>query len=63
MTIIGVLLAEIKMSNRGLGFLAIDYYNSFQIERMYSVLIVVFVLAVAANSLMSIASDRYDRGG
>ena len=43
--IIGCLLSEIKLSNRGLGFLAIQFYSQFRIPEMYAVLIVVFVLA------------------
>ena len=43
--VIGCLLSEIKLSNRGLGYLAIQYYGQFRIPEMYAVLIVVFVLA------------------
>lgn len=60
-TIIGVLLAEIKLSNVGLGFLAIEYYNAFQIERMYVVLIIIFIVAVLINSLMTLLSEKHDR--
>lgn len=56
--IIGVLLGEIKLSNAGLGFLAIDYYSMFRIPELYAVLIIIFVLAVGANSLMSRATRR-----
>ena len=50
--IIGVLLAEIKLSDRGIGFLAIDEYNHFRIPAMYATLIIVFALAVLANVLI-----------
>lgn len=60
-TIIGVLLGEIKMSNSGLGFLAIEYYNNFNIAHMYSILIIIFALAVVINALMSAVSQRFDR--
>ena len=56
--IIGVLLGEIKLSNAGLGFLAIDYYGMFRIPDLYAVLIIIFALAVGANSLMSYATRR-----
>lgn len=59
--VIGVLLGEIKLSNSGLGFLAIEYYNSFRIAQMYSILIVIFLVAVAINALMNVISQRYDR--
>ena len=49
--VIGCLLSEIKLSNRGLGFLAIQYYSQFRIPEMYAVLIVVFALAGAGNLL------------
>ena len=48
--VIGCLLGEIKLSNRGLGFLAIQYYGQFRIPEMYAVLIVVFVLAGAGQA-------------
>lgn len=57
--IIGVLLGEIKLSNAGLGFLAIDYYSMFRIPSLYAVLIIIFVLAVGANTLMSAATRRF----
>lgn len=60
-TVIGVLLGEIKLSNAGLGFLANDYYNQYAIAQLYAVLIIVFFLAVLANSLMSLASDALDK--
>jgi len=51
--IIGTLLAETKLSNRGVGFLIINSYSTFNMPRMYSLLIVVFVLAIGANVLVS----------
>ena len=47
--VIGCLLGEIKLSNRGLGFLAIQYYGQFRIPQMYAVLLAVFALAGAGN--------------
>ena len=49
---IGCLLAELKMSNRGLGFMIMQYYAQFRTPQMYAVLIVMFILAVFANSLV-----------
>ncbi len=49
--LIGCLLGEIKLSNRGLGFLAIQYYGQFRIPQMYAVLLFVFALAGGANVL------------
>jgi NitT/TauT family transport system permease protein len=50
--IIGVLLAETRLSNRGLGFMAIQDYRLFQIADLYALLIMVFLLAVLANELV-----------
>ncbi|MDA8704475.1 ABC transporter permease [Litoricolaceae bacterium] len=47
--IIGVLLGEIKISNQGLGFMAIEYYNMFNVPALYASLIVIFGMAVVIN--------------
>lgn len=47
--IIGTLLSEIKMSNRGLGFLIMQDYGRFDIAEMYAVLAVIFVLVTLVN--------------
>jgi len=51
--LIGVLLAETKLSNQGLGYLVIQNYQRFDMPAMYALLIVVFGLAIAANACMS----------
>ena len=51
--IIGTLLGEIKMSNRGIGFLIMQDYGQFRIADMYAVLVVVFALAAAGNALIA----------
>ena len=48
--LIGTLLAETKLSNKGVGFLIIQAYSTFDMPRMYAMLIVLFVLAFAANA-------------
>jgi NitT/TauT family transport system permease protein len=50
--IIGVLLAETKLSNRGLGFLVIQSYTRFDMPAMYALLIVLFLLAIGANAVV-----------
>ena len=50
--LIGTLLAETKLSNKGIGFLIIQAYSTFDMPRMYAMLIVLFVLAIAANALI-----------
>jgi NitT/TauT family transport system permease protein len=51
--VIGTLLAETKLSNRGVGFLIINAYSTFNMPRMYSLLIMLFVIAIAANALVA----------
>jgi ABC-type nitrate/sulfonate/bicarbonate transport system permease component len=50
--LIGTLLAETKLSNRGIGFLIIQSYNTFDMPDMYSLLIVLFVIAIGMNALI-----------
>ena len=50
LAMVGCLLAEIALSNRGLGYLAAQDYAHFQIPQMYAVLLVVFVLAALGNA-------------
>ncbi len=54
--VIGTLLAETKLSNRGVGFQIMDAYNTFDMPRMYALLIVLFVVAIGANALVGRAS-------
>jgi NitT/TauT family transport system permease protein len=51
--LIGTLLAETKLSNRGIGFLVIQAYSIFNMPLMYSLLIILFVIAIGANTLIS----------
>jgi ABC-type nitrate/sulfonate/bicarbonate transport system permease component len=50
--LIGTLLAETKLSNKGIGFMIIQAYSVFDMPRMYAQLIVLFVLAIGANALI-----------
>ena len=50
--LIGTLLAETKLSNKGVGFLIIQTSSIFDMPAMYAMLIVLFVLAIGANSLI-----------
>jgi len=51
-SVIGVLLAETKLSNRGLGYLVMQRYASFDIAGLYALVLVVLSLAVAANAAL-----------
>jgi NitT/TauT family transport system permease protein len=50
--LIGTLLAETKLSNRGIGFMVIQAYSLFNMPQMYSLLIVLFVISIGANALI-----------
>jgi NitT/TauT family transport system permease protein len=50
--IIGTLLAETKLSNRGVGFQIMQAYSLFDMPRMYAMLIALFVVAIGANALV-----------
>lgn len=62
LAIIGVLLAETKLASRGLGHLAIQYYNGFNITKLYAVLVITFVLAGLINWLISLAERSLPHG-
>src|SRR5436309_13802278 len=51
--LIATLLAETKLSNRGIGYLIIQAYSTFDMPRMYATLFVLFALAIGANMLVS----------
>ena len=57
---IGTLLAEIKLSNMGLGYLIIQHYNFLRIPEMYAVLLLTFIIAVVANGFMGWLADRVE---
>jgi ABC-type nitrate/sulfonate/bicarbonate transport system permease component len=50
--LVGTLLAETKLSNKGIGFLIIQAYSIFDMPRMYAMLLVLFVVAIGANALV-----------
>ncbi len=50
--LIGVLLAETRLSNKGVGFLIMQADSTFDMPSMYAMLIVLFVLAIGANALI-----------
>ena len=60
--VIATLLAETKLSNRGIGYLIIQAYSTFDMPRMYATLMVLFALAIGANALLSrFSTDRIRR--
>ncbi len=59
LAVVGVLLAEIKLSNAGLGFLANEHYSHYRVPDLYAVLVLVFIVAVGLNSLMGRFAERH----
>lgn len=60
-TVIGIVVAEIKFSDAGVGHRLIGYYEQFRIAPMYAMLIFIFILAAAANVGMSKVQDNFNR--
>lgn len=60
-TLVGALLGELKISNAGLGFLTIEFYDHFNIKAMYGVLLLIFLLAGLLNLLMTLLLHRLRR--
>jgi NitT/TauT family transport system permease protein len=49
LAIIGVVLAELVGSREGLGRLVMDAYGQFDVERMFAVIVFLFVVAMGTN--------------
>ena len=60
-TVIGILVAEIKFSNGGMGYRISEYYDQFRIAEMYAMIIIIFVLAALANVGMTVLQERVNR--
>jgi ABC-type nitrate/sulfonate/bicarbonate transport system permease component len=58
--IIGVLVAEIKFANAGLGSRIMVYYEQFKIPSMYAMILIMFALAALANYGMTRLQARFD---
>ncbi len=56
--LIGVLLAETKLSNQGIGYMIMQAYARFDMPRMYALLILSVVLAIAVNMATGRAAIR-----
>ncbi len=54
----GALLAETKLAKAGLGYLAVGYYGQFRIAEMYSIFLLIFLIAAAINSGMTALFGR-----
>jgi ABC-type nitrate/sulfonate/bicarbonate transport system permease component len=61
-TVIGILVAEIKFANFGLGHRLMNDYNAFKIAPMYAVMLILFALAALANWGMTRLQERFSYG-
>jgi len=52
-TVIGVLVAELKFADGGLGYRLGNYYEQFRIAEMYAIILIIFALAALANMGMT----------
>jgi NitT/TauT family transport system permease protein len=52
MAIIGVILSEMFTAMTGLGYLLVNYANRFQTDRVFSVIIVIALLALIINGVI-----------
>jgi ABC-type nitrate/sulfonate/bicarbonate transport system permease component len=60
-TVIGVLVAELKFADGGLGHRLGVYYEQFRIAPMYAIILIIFAIAAAANMGMTRFQDRVNR--
>ena len=60
-TVIGVLVAELKFADGGLGYRLGIYYEQFRIAPMYAIILIIFAIAAAANVGMTRLQDRVNR--
>lgn len=60
-TVIGVLVAELKFADGGLGYRLGIYYEQFRIAEMYAIILLIFAIAAAANVGMTRLQDRVNR--
>ena len=57
----GALLAETKVAKAGLGYLAMGYYGQFQIAQLYSLFLLIFLIAALLNWGMTAIFSRLTR--
>jgi ABC-type nitrate/sulfonate/bicarbonate transport system permease component len=60
--IVGVLLAETKLSNQGIGFLVMRSYIRFDMPRAYALLILVFAFAISINAAFNRLTNHKNEG-
>ena len=61
MALVGILAAEIKYADAGLGYRLMRYADNFQIPSVYAMVILIFGLAIMVNSAITWLQMRYNR--
>ena len=56
--IIVCLLAEIKISNKGLGYMVAESYKRSRFSEMYAMLLIIFVIAIVGNAVIDRLARR-----
>lgn len=51
-SVIGVLLAEMKFARNGLGYLVTRFYQQFDMPAMYGLVIIIFAFAISINAVI-----------
>lgn len=51
-SVIGVLLAEMKFARNGLGFMVTRFYQQFDMPAMYGLVLIIFAVAISVNALI-----------
>jgi NitT/TauT family transport system permease protein len=57
--IVVCLLAEIKFSNMGLGFMVADSYNQSRFVDVYAMLVIIFLITAGGNALVNLLAPRH----
>ena len=62
LSIVGVVLSELFASQQGLGYLVMRAYGVYQLDRMFAIILFLFLLAVVFNVLFW-GVEKWLRGG
>jgi NitT/TauT family transport system permease protein len=63
LALVGCLLAELKMSNAGLGYLAMQAYSQLDLATTYAIVLVVFAVAALGNMAVGNIAFGYSARG
>jgi NitT/TauT family transport system permease protein len=61
LTLLGVVLAEIFVSQGGIGFFTLSYSESFKPDALMALVLTLAVMAIALNELVRLVEARFSR--